>query len=105
MASRRLHAGGLLPSGLTRRLACHPVLHSHHASASHFLAASIWLASKYWIFAIVNGLQTLAIHFSQVLSTTSAMRSILVQCVVENFMSFHRACRSQHWKSSKCART
>ncbi len=64
-------------------------------SWSHFQAASISLASKYLIVAMVNGLQTLAIHCSQVFTPTRAMRSSLVQCVVENLMSSHRAGRSQ----------
>ena len=39
----------------------------------------------------MNGLHTWAIHFSQVLSPTRAMRLILVQCVVENLMSSQSA--------------
>src|SRR5271169_5387684 len=76
-----------------------------HASPSHALAASISAASKYRTLAIVNGLHTEAIHFSQVLSPTSAMRLILVQCVVENLVSSHSACRSHPWKSWNWART
>src|SRR4051812_28822022 len=72
----------------TRGLAFHPL---HHDSPSHAQALSISLASKYWIFAMVNGLQTPVIHFSQVLSPTRAILSIFVQCVVENLMSSHRA--------------
>ena len=49
-----------------------------YASASHSFAASISERSKYLILAMVNGLHTLAIHFSQALSPTSAIRSILV---------------------------
>src|SRR5262249_14705910 len=50
-----------------------------HPSASHALAASISWASKYLIFAIVNGLHTVAIHFSQVFSPRRAIFLILVQ--------------------------
>src|SRR6516165_10346580 len=75
--------------------------HSPHAqsAATQVFAASISETSKYLILAIVDGLQTAAIHFSQAFYPTRAMRSILVQCVVENLMSSQRACRSQPWKS------
>src|SRR5580692_1825629 len=69
------------------------------SDTSHALAASISAASKYFTLAIVNGLHTAAIHFSQVLSPTSATRLILVQWVVENLMSSHSAFTSQPWKS------
>src|SRR5262249_49773382 len=70
-----------------------------HAFASHSLAASTSVASKYPIFAMVNGLHTAAIYYSHVVSPTSAMDWIFVQCVVANLMSSHSACTSQPWKS------
>src|SRR5262249_48166240 len=76
-----------------------------HGWPSHALAASISPASKYLILAIVNGLHTLAIHFSQVFSPTRAILAILVQWVVENLMSSHSALASQPWKSWNCAST
>src|SRR5262249_25100437 len=78
---------------------------AHYASLSQVLASSTLSASKYRILAIVNGLQTFAIHFSQAFSPTRAMRLIFVQCVVENLMSSHSACMSQPWKSWNAAST
>src|SRR4051794_25291265 len=67
--------------------------------SNHFHAPSISLASKYLICAMVKGLHTFDIHSSHFFSPTRAMRSIFVQCVVENLMSSHNALASQPWKS------
>jgi hypothetical protein len=56
-------------------------------------------ASKYLTFAIVDGSQAIAIHFSQAPSPTRAISSNSVQCEVANLMSSHSALASHQWKS------
>src|SRR5262245_64614247 len=67
---------------------------SSYDSWSQSQALSMSDASKYRTLAIVNGLQTLAIHDCHFVSPTRAMRSNFVQCVVENLMSSQSAARS-----------
>jgi len=57
--------------------------------------------TKYLIWAIVKGLQTLASILPTSFAHESRLRSIFMQCVVENLMSSHKALASQPWKSWK----